>query len=179
MVDDETIRKQCIGCRGVENEKDILLYRGKLIKVVLSTDNQCWLGRCVIVPDEHISPVDLYASRHDVYQEIGAAIAMMTRCYRHLFGMAYPNICQLGNLTKDLNGCITTEDRYHHVHFHYIPRYDKPVQYAGETFVDKQWGRGLNVDRESGLLDFKEVSPRTIQAIVTQVREYIDNDLPL
>ncbi|EFA78243.1 hypothetical protein PPL_08894 [Heterostelium album PN500] len=123
-----------------------------MLRVVI-LEHQYWLGRCIVSPLKHVSPFDLYeqAQQPDsLFLEIGKAIAMMTRVFRSLYGMSYPNIFQLGNLTQDNTGKPTADMKYHHVHYHILPRYEHPVTTHGQTFTDKQWGQPLNIDQSSG-----------------------------
>jgi diadenosine tetraphosphate (Ap4A) HIT family hydrolase len=172
---DPKYTKNCISCKPTTDpeEEARTLFQNQHLKIVLRADNQIWLGRCIIVPKEHVSPATLYSERTDLLLEISNAIAMLNNVYKTLFGMSMANIAQLGNLTEDEEGKKTSEDGYFHVHFHYIPRYEKPVHMYNTTFVDPQWGKALNIDPKAGLPVFvptKEI----IAAIKEDVKKTLD-----
>lgn len=54
-----------------------------------------------------------------------------------------------------------------HVHWHLVPRYEKPVEIAGETFVDEEFGHHYDFSREHLLDD------ATIDAIAAKVRAHL------
>ena len=53
------------------------------------------------------------------------------------------------------------------VHFHVIPRYSKPVEFAGEVFVDPDWPEAT---KRIAL----EVSDRTKRAIEQKLKDSIN-----
>jgi diadenosine tetraphosphate (Ap4A) HIT family hydrolase len=165
----------CISCKSEKDpqEKARTIYSDKNLKVVLRVDNQCWLGRCIIVPYEHISPEDMYSTRLDMLANIGEMIGILITTYKRTFGMALSNIAQLGNLTDDENGNKTHIAAYHHCHFHFIPRYvtGHVVHRYGIDFVDKQWGKPLNID--PSLIDVVKPSTDFIDSLVKELRDAI------
>ena len=156
------INKYIVNCISCTNEKDftsigrvsLTMYENDTIKVVLRDDNQIWLGRCIIVPKEHVSPSDFYL-RTDLLIEVGRIITMLNDVYNYLFNMTMSNIAQLGNLTKDENNQLTYEEGYFHTHFHFIPRYHHDVFIYDHLFKDPQFGKPLNIDPKAGLEIFK------------------------
>lgn len=148
-------------------------FENDRVKVVLREDNQCWLGRCIIVPKQHISPKDLYGKRIDVLTMLASVISMLNDVYKDTFGMTISNIAQLGNLTVDELGNKTCEDGYFHFHLHFIPRYKDLVMRYGHEFKDPQWGQALNIDPKSGLPVFKP-SAEMIAAIKADLQKGID-----
>ncbi len=171
--------QNCISCKGSDDPEEArrIVWQNEFVKIVLRTDNQCWLGRCIIVPKEHISPVTLYATRPDILVQIASAIALLNKVYANLYGMKMSNIAQLGNLTEDEQGKKTAEDGYFHSHYHYIPRYDKPVERYGHVFEDPQWGRALNIDPKAGLpvfLPSSDMIAQMKQDIEVSIKATID-----
>lgn len=165
----------CISCKPTTDPKELkcTIFENEKIKIVLRTDNQIWLGRCIIVPKEHVSPSKLYAERPDLMLEVSKMIAMLNTVYKQVFGMSMANIAQLGNLTEDENGQKTSEDGYFHSHFHYIPRYQNPVKKYDHEFVDPQWGKALNIDQKSGLPVYKPTD-EMIDQIVADIKYVIE-----
>lgn len=165
--------KGCIACNS-DNSKNTI-YSDDLVKVVLRVDNQCWLGRCIIVPHEHISPFVYYSERMDLVKRVSSVIALLWKVFKDQYGMSMGNISQLGNLTHDEQGNKTSEEKYHHVHFHFIPRYERQVQMYGYTFRDEQWGKPLNIDTENGLAVFVPPS-ELVDAIVNHIGPILQSE---
>ena len=145
----------CMSCKTKNdlNEDKRTIYQDEICKVVLRADNQIWLGRCIIVPWEHVSPKEMYTSRTDLLLHIGTIIALLNKAFAKAYDMDMSNIAQLGNLTEDENGNKTAIDEYFHVHFHFIPRYKegKIINILNHNFSDPQWGKALNIDPKAGL----------------------------
>eukprot|EP01121_Diplochlamys_sp_Union-15-3_P002832 TRINITY_DN12681_c0_g1_i2.p1 TRINITY_DN12681_c0_g1~~TRINITY_DN12681_c0_g1_i2.p1 ORF type:complete len:169 (+),score=21.71 TRINITY_DN12681_c0_g1_i2:96-602(+) len=161
--------------KGDPSEEAKTLYKNEHLKVILRDDNQCWIGRCIIVPHEHLSPFALYESHLELLLAVSRVIAMLNRVFKKLYGMVISNILQLGNLTTNHKGETTTEDPYYHVHFHYIPRYETGhvVTIEGFEFRDKQWGKALNIDPNCGL-EIVKPPENVLKRIVTDIRSCID-----
>ncbi len=141
--------KNCISCKAIDlAEAQRTLFTTKHCRVVLRTDDQAWLGRCIIVPRRHIPSFD--QMRPEERQDVYDCREKVNKAYKQLFGMIYDNWAQLGNLTRDHENKETTDLRYFHMHYHVIPRYQKPVEYSGKTFTDVQFGKPLNIDPAHG-----------------------------
>ena len=168
------ITKNCISCKPTTDpmESRCVMYENDKIKIVLRTDNQIWLGRCIIVPKEHVSPIQLYSTRTDLLLEVAKMITLLNKVYKELFNMSMANIAQLGNLTENEKGEKTSIDDYFHSHFHYIPRYENPVLKYSTLFVDPQWGKALNIDPKAGLPILKP-SDSLIDQIVIDIKNCI------
>jgi len=55
----------CKSCRNPDDaERDRTFFEDSVCRVVLRTDNQCWLGRYIFVPKVHLDPVVFWD--HDV-----------------------------------------------------------------------------------------------------------------
>ena len=88
-----------------------------------------------------------------------------------LFGCEKLAVCQIGNLTRDEKGEISSDKRYEHIHWHLIPSYTQPVQFNGLEHVDLNFGRALNIDEERGYKKMP-VSREHVIAIVEAVKKY-------
>lgn len=172
---DNIYTQKCISC--ISDDTTRTIYVDDLVKIVLRTDNQCWLGRCIIVPHEHISPKQLYSERRGILFQIAKYIDMLNVVYGKLYNMSMSNIAQLGNLTEDHEGNKTTIDEYFHVHFHFIPRYQNPVTRYGRTFTDSQFGKALNIDPKAGLEVYKP-SDEVIAAMKKDIMDAISDYVP-
>ena len=79
--------------------------------------------------------------------------------------------------TTDENGNKTHIAAYHHCHFHFIPRYvtGHVVHRYGIDFVDKQWGKPLNID--PSLIDVVKPSTDFIDSLVKELRDAIQETM--
>lgn len=168
-TDTKKFTKNCLSCKPADaEEKQRTIYETDQIKVVLRVDNQCWLGRCIVVPKQHISPSACW-SNPEMMTLIGQHIARVTAMCKKAFGAALTNVAQLGNLTEDDEGKKTSQEEFHHCHFHVIPRYEKTPKFADKEWPDPQWGKALNIDPKAGLPVVKPTS-QEIDLIVASLK---------
>lgn len=155
------------------------LLVGNQNRVVFRSDDQSWLGRAIIYPKQHFSTPDEFveAQQGVHFLDLYRTRKKLDNVYQTCFDMEYSNWAQLGNLTLNEKGEPTTEIRYQHVHYHYIPRYRKykvtPKEFAGFNFYDKRFGKALNIDPEQGhvkvripMLVMKLIKDRLQQALI-------------
>lgn len=170
---DTKYTKNCISCKPSDSEeKARTIFETELVKVVLRTDNQCWLGRCIIVPKKHVDPISLWSEQPKLLAHVGTQIARLDKSLRSVFGASILNIAQLGNLTEDELGRKTSALQYHHCHFHVIPRYEKPPNFCGKSWPDPQWGKALNIDPKAGLPIVIPTSDE-VKAIVDAIKNHL------
>jgi len=163
--------RNCISCKPIDQEEaERTIFTTPRSRVVLRTDDQSWPGRCIVVPRKHTNSFKQMSKedRDDVYQ----CREKISLAYTNLFGMIRDNWLELGNLTVDHEGNKTTDEKYFHIHYHIIPRYNKPVEYLGLTFNDTQFAKALNIDPASG---HKKVVITREQII--QMRDEIQEEL--
>ncbi len=145
----------CISCLPPDDtEEQRIIYEDVMCKVVLRTDNQCWLGRYIVVPRLHLDPVQFW-DNVPVQACIMKMHVQMTKAVTKAFGACCVQQAQLGGLTMDENGNPTFDQKYQHAYIHGIPRYSTPVQFAGKEWKDPQFIDGkfsaLNIDPKNGL----------------------------
>lgn len=147
--------RTCISCKPPDlDELRRTVHEDELCKVVLRTDNQCWLGRYIVVPKAHLDPIVFWESSlvpHIMKVHVRCSHAVM-----RAFGAVCVQMAQLGGLTVDHENQPTTDQRYQHAHIHGIPRYAENVpQFAGKSWPDPQFRNGkfaaLNIDPQCGL----------------------------
>lgn len=129
-------------------------YSNNLIKEykywdVFIHENQGALGR-IYVWCKRESALDL----PDVTQEEGKELFEILREMGSVLTKAFDpdmfNYAFLGNNT-------------HHLHGHIVPRYSKPVEFNGQTFIDKNWGHNYRTDP-----DFV-TSPELLNAVKSKI----------
>jgi len=53
----------------------------------------------------------------------------------------------------------------HHLHGHILPRYSKPVEFNGQTFIDKNWGHNYKTDHSF------ITTPELLEAVKGRIKE--------
>jgi len=177
-------RINCISCKAPDNaEKIRTIYETDQVKVVLRTDNQCWLGRYIVVPKVHMDPLDFWSN--PIWRGIVMDTHVKTaKAVQQAFGAVCVQMAQIGGLTEDEYKQPTTDQRYQHAHIHGIPRYDEHIpDFAGQKWpdpqfkIDPQTKRGrfmaLNIDPQAGLPIVKP-SDQQVDLIVKEIRKAIE-----
>lgn len=151
----EAFTVNCISCIPPDNEEEKArtFYEDEWCHAVLRVDNQCWLCRFVIVPNEHLEPLEFWIS--PISTECMKAYVKCANAITAAFPATYVQMLQLGSLTVDEHNKPTTDQRYRHAHIHGIPRYEIPPLFNGKSWPDPQFVEGkftaLNLDPQCGL----------------------------
>ncbi len=139
--------------------KDNVIYETKYWIVKLA-DNQYEIGRCVIDIKRdcgqlsHLTPKEW----EDLHKNI---IIKLEKALKKSFEAEMFNwSCLMNNAFKP-----KIKNPKPHVHFHFRPRYRKPVFYMGEKFIDEKFG--YHYDR----LKDKQVNDKVFQAIISKIKE--------
>lgn len=120
---------------------DPLLWETEYWKVILRPDDQTYLGRIVVVAK---AAQCLSLSELSV-EEIVDFQLNVVRPFEHAVSVAFG--ADLVNWTCLMNNAFRKHDpKPPHVHWHVKPRYAEPVDFAGETFIDEQFGEHYILD---------------------------------
>jgi len=148
----------CISCRPPDKkEKACTFYEDVWCRAILRDDNQCWLGRFIIVPKMHMDPLDFWAdvNKDRLRDNVMNAYVLCSKAVIKAFGANCVQMAQLGRLTVDHKNEPTTDQRYQHAHIHGIPRYTVIPEFMGKKWPDPQFKNGefsaLNIDPQAGL----------------------------
>lgn len=143
--------KNCIGCIGLDKEqaRTQYVFETKICRIVLRGDDQRAPPRMIIAPKKHMDHKTFYQSKETIL-DVFKCIHILTVICEKRFGMTRPNIAQLGNLDVDEKGQPTSDSRYAHVHFHFMPTYKSPFKFNEIEFCDERYGKPLNIDTQSG-----------------------------
>jgi diadenosine tetraphosphate (Ap4A) HIT family hydrolase len=167
--------KNCISCRQADaDEVARTIYSDDVVKVVLRTDNQCWLGRFIVVPKVHMGPPEFWENK-EIRDHTINIYNKMVKAVTPAFGATCVQMAQLGALTVDENDQPTADQQYQHCHLHGIPRYAIAPTFVNQSWVDPQFKNGafsaLNIDPKAGL---PKVIPTKDQigAIVKQIQRF-------
>lgn len=96
--------------------------------------DQQFLGTAFVTARRHVPSLPELTTPEDLdFIEVrNTLIAAQQRA----FGARVVNVSCLMNLAFDREG-----EGEPHVHYHFKPRYAKPVSFAGDTFTDEEFGR--------------------------------------
>jgi diadenosine tetraphosphate (Ap4A) HIT family hydrolase len=135
---------RCEYCEWAKEESD-LITETRYWKVFLS-DEQSYLGRCVILLKRHCESVsDINeAEWDDLHNEIKG----LEKTMKKAFGAT------MFNLTCLMNNAYKKKPYHPHVHWHFRPRYDNKVKFAGLVFDDSRFGHHYD-PKSSRKLDSK------------------------
>jgi len=147
-------KQNCISCKlDDQDEKNRTFYEDDLCKAVLRTDNQCWLGRFIIIPKLHLDPLDFWI--HPISEHVMRVYTKCAKMLIEILGATCVQMAQLGSLTLDQNNNPTYDQRYQHTHIHGIPRYAITPVFRDKEYPDPQFINGkfsaLNLDPNAGL----------------------------
>lgn len=121
---------------GIETER--IIFETKYWRVVLH-ENQSYLGRAVVRLKRACG--DITCVTMDEFDEWRIVAAMMQDAARAVFGMDAPNWDESSfDWALLMNHAYRENPPTPLVHWHFIPRYRNPVQFAGEVFTDTQFG---------------------------------------
>jgi len=113
--------------------------------------NQGILGR-VYVWCKREDALDLPDAAPEEQKELFEVLQEMEKVLTKCFKPDMFNYAFLGNAT-------------HHLHGHILPRYAKPVDFNGQTFIDKNWGHNYRTDP-----DFI-TTPELFEAVKAKIKE--------
>lgn len=169
--------RNCISCRPVDaKEKARTIYEDEVVRVVLRTDNQVWLGRFIVLPLKHLGPPEFWGEENKDFDQVRRVYCRVVAAVTKAFNATCVQMAQLGSLSVDENDQPTADQRYQHAHLHGIPRYAQPPVCNGKEWPDPQFTNGaftaLNIDPTKGL---PKVIPTSddIAAIVVEIQAHL------
>ncbi len=138
-------------------QKDFILFETDFWKVIL-IDEQSYLGRCVILLKRDCDELSKVLSEEwlDFHENI---VKKLESTFKKVFGATMFNwSCLMNNAYQEKNPKPF-------VHFHFRPRYNEDVKFAGELFRDPDFGHHYNRSRKN------IVSQELLQKIFDEIRK--------
>ena len=130
-------------------------------------DQQNYPGRCFIPLNRHCPSIpELTEEEWIEFLEISRAIEEIWREVLHI---------SCGNWSCLMNGAYGKKDPDPHVHFHFIPRYRKPITFGGMTFVDERYGDHYEIEDawSLNLEGRKEILSLVKAPLQARLKEYL------
>ena len=142
--------------------KNNLIYETEYWNVIL-VDSQYDLGRIMVDIKRDVGALrNLTSEEWEDFRE--NIVVKLENALMKAFGAEMFNwSCLMNNAYKP-----HIEKPHPHVHFHLRGRYRNPVEFAGETFVDEEFGHHYDRRKE------QEVSPEVFDKIAEEIKKYLD-----
>lgn len=137
-------------------EEKFVLIETKFWKVILVDEQSC-LGRCVIFLKRDCGELSGLTSEEwsDFHENI---VKKLESTFKEVFNATMFNWSCL------MNNAYQKEEPMPQVHFHFRPRYKNAIKFAGQEFIDSDFGYHYNRERNNIVSDevrqtvFDEVS---------------------
>lgn len=131
----------------------------KYWKVILA-DDQAYLGRCYVSLKRHAG--DLTKLTKAEWNNLSKLIVKLEYSVKKVFRAT------LFNWTCLMNMAYKSRPYNPHVHWHFRPRYDHSVEFAGLIFKDPEFGIHYAREHERSF----KVSKQIQQKIIEQIKKY-------
>lgn len=120
----------CEICQLLGNDKS-LVFETDFWKV-FAINEQSYLGRCVVSCKRHC--FSLSELKNEEWNDFHSVVKKLEAAAKKAFGASLANWACL------MNNAFRKDPGNPHVHWHFRPRYRKPVVFAGKTFTDPDFG---------------------------------------
>ena len=145
---------ECISCQKPNYNE--LIFETKFWKVILASD-QAYLGRCYITLKRHSG--DLAELTDEEWLDFSELVKRLESALKKSFNAT------MFNWTCLMNNAYQNEPPNPHIHWHFRPRYNHKVEFAGLTFKDPEFGHHYDRARK------QEVSNDVKRKILEKIRE--------
>lgn len=151
------MNKECDACRFLEHPSH-LLVRTKYWNVELG-QNHAYLGRAYVTLLTHKGSLSELSSEE--WADFEALVPKLENAYHKAFGADPLNWSCL------MNNAYQEKPFNSHVHWHLIPRYEKPVEIADLTFKDEEFGRMFAAYKE------RLIDDQTIDIVAERLKTFL------
>lgn len=140
-------------------DEEIIIFETKFWKVILS-DDQAYLGRCVIVLKRDCGEMSNLTS--DEWMDFHTNIVKkLETTFKKAFDAT------MFNWTCLMNNAFKAENPKPHVHWHFRPRYNHNVKFEGGQFQDLEFAHHYNRERKNF------VSKELLKKISEEVKKHL------
>lgn len=124
---------------------------------VLLADDQAYLGRCYVSLRRHAG--DLVKLTKTEWNDLFELIVNLESSVKNAFDAT------LFNWTCLMNMAYQNKPYNPHIHWHFRPRYDHYVKFAGLIFKDLEFGVHYATEKERSFIVPKDIQQKIIQKI--------------
>lgn len=125
--------------------------------IVLLANEQAYLGRCYVTLKRHCG--DLAKLKKEEWLELLSLIKKLEMALKDTFNPA------LFNWTCLMNLAYQNDPPNPHIHWHFMPRYNRKVKFKGITFDDPEFGHHYAREKERSKIVSEKVKNEIIVAI--------------
>ena len=136
--------------------KDEVILESEYFKVILSYD-QTYLGRCVIELKRHCGSLSKVTKEE--WLDFTEVVKKLESALTKAFGAT------MFNWTCLMNNAYKNNPPNPHVHWHFRPRYNHEIKFAGLTFEDTEFGKHYSQKTK------REVSEEVKKQIIKRIKE--------
>lgn len=147
---------KCEICNFLKEDK-FLIYETKYWKVLLHTKDQGYLGRCIVSLKRHCG--DLAELNQEEVLDFIYLVKKLESAAKKAFNAT------MFNWTCLMNNAYQKKPYNPHVHWHFRPRYNHKVNFAGIVFEDAAFGHHYDKG------NFQEVSDDVRRRIIEKIRQ--------
>lgn len=149
------------------SEEQNVIFETQYWRIVLH-ENQSYLGRAVVRLKRPCG--DIACVTKDELEEWHTIVVMMQDAARSAFSMDAPNWDETSwDWAILMNHAFRENPPTPLVHWHFVPRYRSPVQFAGEVFTDGQFGNNWREKPERKVSE--EVARQIIRAYQEELQK--------
>jgi len=151
---------ECISCQ--TPKQDELICETAYWRVILAP-NQSYLGRCFVTLKRHCG--DLAELKQEEWLDFAEIIKRLESALKKSFKAT------MFNWTCLMNNAYQVDPPNPHVHWHFRPRYNHKVEFAGAIFEDPEFGHHYDRART------QEVSDRVKKKIIEKIKENFKREI--
>lgn len=126
---------------------------------IFLTDNQDYLGRSIIELKRNCGTLSQLTKEE--WDDFHRVVKKLESLFKECFGAT------MFNWTCLLNNAYKSKNPKPQVHWHFRPRYNHPVEIAGITFMDNEFGHHYTKQREH------IVSKKILKEIKKEIETYL------
>lgn len=149
--------QECISCQSTNQNEDFV-FETNFWKIFL-VQNQSYLGRCVVISKRHCE--ELSELKQEEWLDFADVVNKLEKALEKTFGAT------MFNWTCMMNDSYKSENPNPHVHWHFRPRYNHKVEFAGLIFEDSEFGHHYDRKRT------QEVSDKIRKEIIQKIRNIL------
>ncbi len=151
--------KNCDICRYAKLDKP--LYQTRYWRVVIATDDQKLLGKCYVSLKRHCESLSQIEPAE--WNDLRKLIKKLETSFKKTFGAT------MFNWNCYMNDAYQVKPSHPHIHWHFRPRYNHKVTFAGMTFYDKDFGHASVGEK-------RKVSEKNLELISNKIKMALQLD---
>jgi len=145
---------ECESCKFTEADKSFI-FGSEYWRVFLNSD-QAYLGRSVVSAKRHCGSISELTNEE--WLDFLNVVKKMEAVFTKTFG------AKMFNWTCMMNHSFRGKSANPHLRWHFRPRYNKKVKFAGQVFEDLEFGEHYSYER------IRKVDDNLMREIINKIR---------